>query len=231
MIVSCPSCHTRFLVPAGAFTYGPRPARCTRCDHRWRAVPPEEPAFAAHLTDNPPPLSVEALPPALVGSAPPRVAEEPPPSPTISFRRMAAGMVILILTGALAGWLVMGRDRLARDYPWLEGIYGRLGLAVNHPGEGLKLDDVHSELEFNGGLIQLAVEGKISNGTPKSVAIPDMVAVAIGAGGEAMQSWKIAAPAAMVAGGESLPFSSTITAPAGTVAAVKLSFVEPEHAP
>jgi hypothetical protein len=46
-----------------------------------------------------------------------------------------------------------------------------------------------------------------------------------------MQSWQIDAPAAKVAPGEALPFTSAIRAPKGTVIEVNLNFIEPTHAP
>lgn len=39
MILTCPSCVTRFAVADNAFAEGPRKLRCARCRHVWRAGP------------------------------------------------------------------------------------------------------------------------------------------------------------------------------------------------
>ena len=35
MIITCPQCETRFLIPSTAFANGPRKVRCSSCKHSW----------------------------------------------------------------------------------------------------------------------------------------------------------------------------------------------------
>ena len=41
MILTCPSCTTRFSAPDAAFAEGARKVRCSQCKHAWRQEPPE----------------------------------------------------------------------------------------------------------------------------------------------------------------------------------------------
>lgn len=47
MILTCPSCATRYMVDATALGDGGRTVKCVRCGHRWHQTPVEEAAPAA----------------------------------------------------------------------------------------------------------------------------------------------------------------------------------------
>lgn len=91
MILTCPSCVTRFAVADNAFAEGARKLRCARCHHVWRSGPngpvPDEPAVAAV-----PPAAPAAQPVAAVAAAAapvvaPGTADEfipPPAAPPLS---------------------------------------------------------------------------------------------------------------------------------------------------
>lgn len=42
MIISCPQCDTRFVVPSTVFRNGPRKLRCASCKHKWEQDKPED---------------------------------------------------------------------------------------------------------------------------------------------------------------------------------------------
>ncbi|MDP6953869.1 MAG: zinc-ribbon domain-containing protein [Alphaproteobacteria bacterium] len=60
MILSCPSCATRFTVPEGAFASGGRKLRCGKCKHDWFQEPPAAPEQASPVVTA---ASVEAVAP------------------------------------------------------------------------------------------------------------------------------------------------------------------------
>jgi len=70
MIISCPACTTRYVVPDSAVGPDGRTVRCAKCRHSWFQEGPE-PA-AAPVAPSPPPAAASPPPP------PPA----PPPSPT-----------------------------------------------------------------------------------------------------------------------------------------------------
>ena len=126
--------------------------------------------------------------------------------------------------------LALDRRQITHEWPSTNAIYDRVGLHVYHAGEGLSLRQVRSEMRFEGGM-QLAVDGVVHNDTDKPQPIPDIMAAAIGPDGTSMQSWQIDAPAATVGPGESVPFTSEIHAPQGTVTEITLHFVETDNGP
>ena len=225
MILACSSCHTRYLVPVSHFAAGPRRVRCARCGHMWTAELPPEPAeaLAEQLSALPPPLG-EMRPFAPAANLPILHKDK-------SFWRsdwILAGLLLVV--AALMLLFAFDRKDIAERWPETEKLFDRVGLHIYHPGEGLSLRQVRSEMRFEGET-QLAVDGQVHNDTDKPQSIPPILAAAIGPDGKIMQSWQIDAPAAMVAPGGNVPFTSAIHAPQGTVTEINLHFVEPKNGP
>lgn len=76
MIIACPACSTRYVVPDSAIGVDGRTVRCAKCRHSWFQDGPTADALAnAPLAAPPPP------PPAPPPPAPPPPAPAPPPAP------------------------------------------------------------------------------------------------------------------------------------------------------
>jgi len=79
MLLVCPSCNTRYVVPDAAITGDGRQVRCANCKHSWHQAPaiadaPPAPKVAA-------PASADADTPAPADDAPVAVNEPSPPKP------------------------------------------------------------------------------------------------------------------------------------------------------
>jgi len=78
MIIACPACSTRYVVPDSAIGVEGRTVRCAKCKHSWFQAGPELDARPAPVAEDPvapAPVIAEPEPPA------PVVAEAPPPAP------------------------------------------------------------------------------------------------------------------------------------------------------
>src|SRR4051812_4888070 len=85
MILSCPACKTRYVLPNSAIGPTVRQSSCASCRHSWHQPPPSyTPAAPPPPTPPPPPPPVPAAPP---GAAP------PPPPPAAAIRSASADLL------------------------------------------------------------------------------------------------------------------------------------------
>ena len=222
MIIVCPSCQARYLVAAALFAKGSRQVRCARCSHQWVASLEDKLVEHEHkaLFDTlPPPDHVAPIP---QGSGLPMLTTErwPPWLP-----RLLAGTG-LALVALILIVMIVNRENFAQKWPSLESFYDVIGFHIYHPGDGLRIADVRSELHYEEGINRLRVSGKIVNTTKKLQILPPLVATAIGSSGEAMQSWQVDLSSNTLDEDGELPFLSSINAPKGTVVEMNLNFVE-----
>jgi predicted Zn finger-like uncharacterized protein len=197
MILVCPECRTRYVVPDSAIGLDGRQVRCASCKHSWFQDwpdpvlapatdifdPPAADPSAAAAAPEVPPVSVEYHDYSAFEHGPPfRPRRNPARRWTI-----AAVIAGLLMLGAIGAIQYFGTPGFAAD------IAGRLGLPVAQADIPLRFADYSAERrDLDSGNELFAVNGRVLNPTDQAQRVPDIIAELRDAQGRLVYSWTIA---------------------------------------
>jgi predicted Zn finger-like uncharacterized protein len=231
MILSCPSCQTRYLVPDTAIGGTGRQVRCAACRHSWfqEPAPLDLPLTRDELPSLPPapPVQPPAVPasdlvarygedgPTAAGEDP--FAHEPPFRP----RRNPAKMWTLLAV-SFAALTIVALGALLAFGP--SNIGERLGLRASEVPLTIEVTRKPERRPTLSGSELLAVTGRILNPTDSTQTVPDIRAELRDGQGRTVYSWTITRPARTLQPGASAEFdSAAVDVPRGSKA-LNLSF-------
>jgi len=247
MILSCPACQTRYLVPDASIGASGRQVRCASCRHSWYQEPPtldlaEVPGDL--FADGAAPTSAAPAAPSTVEPVPPRAGpgtEQPEsevqarydgPGETAPIhdivvarpRRnigklltIASVIVALVLLAAIGAVVAVGPDKLAE----------RLGITPAPVPLVIEMTRKPDRRETASGNELLAVTGRIVNPTDTPQTVRDIRAELRDTQGRTVYSWTITRPVPMLAPGGSAEFdSAAVDIPRGAKN-LHLSFIGP----
>lgn len=253
MILSCPSCATRYLVNPAKLRPAGRTVRCARCGEQWfaDAPPPDEaeapdqvlPADDITAPEAPPETNQETPQedrPARDRTVvrPPRHAPEPTnlpalqrPQPKLLEAAGWAGLVAfigLIITG---GWLF--RTDIVTAWPSAERLYDTLGVETAVKAKApklapledrLKFRDLHPTQQFVDGVLTLIIEGRIENIGPVAETVPPVEVVLLDDRQLDLLTWLFEAPQPRLAPGEALSFETRLENPPPEAQDIRVNF-------
>jgi predicted Zn finger-like uncharacterized protein len=203
MIVTCPSCATRYLVDPRALGTAGRVVRCANCSKTWHQTPPDDL-----------PRSLDIGP----ADVPPDFTTVRPQLPALPRRRflpwttIAAAVVLLLLfSGAVAA--IAAREQVVALWPPAKRLYTMVGLSVAPPGIGLELRKTTPAFTTENGVRTLVVEGEVVNISPIARDVPMLKVVLRDRDGGELQSLSFNVAEQRLLPGASVPFRTSIAQP------------------
>jgi len=235
MIISCPSCETRYQVDEAKFPPQGRNVRCAKCGNNWHQASPEPETAVENASAAPAPAPTEAEPAPKVESRtePEAVPEDRGASRTASYpvnpqrrgRTAVPSPPLLPTLAVVAGWIcliaavlviavsaVRYRQDIAVIWPQSAGVYSTLGMKVNASGIDFRGVDYHREIED--GTVVLAVTGSIVNAGKRELPVPQMVRVTLSdASNHELYHWTFTPKAVTLKPGQSIAFVTRLSSP------------------
>lgn len=205
MILECPECRTRYLVPDSAIGPDGRTVRCANCKHSWfqAAAVLDLVARAEAQAAPPPPAQPERyVPPPAEDEDYDAFAHRPPfrprrnPAKRWTIAAIAAGVAMVAVAGAIVSF---GPG----------GIGSMIGLSLAQDTTPLTLiDNPIERRSLENGSEMFAISGKVVNPTNERQRVPDIRAELKDAQDRIVYSWTIRPEATTLAPKSSVEFNS-----------------------
>lgn len=214
MILTCPSCSSRYHVDAAAFQQKARKVRCANCGHRWKAEPPVDEPQSADLELAPAAKPEEKVRAAATAAAP-KSMRRPAAGPESVSRAssspvgwlLGVGVIVLLLVST-----IIGRNGIVGKFPATAAVYQSVGLSVDQDF-GLEFKDVTLDWQRDGGAFVLVVEGEIVNLSEVDQVIPPVRMAILDSDGEELQHEYFELEESEISAGNRINFSGRLVDP------------------
>lgn len=221
MILTCPSCSSRYFVAEGQVPPGGRDVRCTHCDHVWRARLEEEPlpiGEAVEALARPLPLHTEY-----------RSRLEARRALGKRFGASGVWLSLALLAVALASGLAAYRFEVTAFWPPAERMFALVGVEVSPTG--LVIDNVRADRVATAQGPALLVRADVRNITRRPRAAP-LVEISLHDDFNATdRRVLVELPRASLEPGQSMTFEAQILNPPVESLTVNARFAEGEGRP
>ena len=241
MILSCPACKTRYLVPDTAIGPTGRQVRCASCKHSWFEEPSSsfDPGAAAGVTTAPvaprPTADSTTSSPVPPVPEPPRpYSDEPPPSPDRDldpfaheppFRPRRNKMKLLTWAAAAFAVIALAATVLLMTMG-SGGIASKMGITKSEGPLIIEVTRKPDRDRMPNGNERLIVSGRIVNPTNEPQPVPDIRAELRDVQGRTVYGWMIARPVQILPPGATANFDTAAVDFPRASQALNLSFAD-----
>jgi len=230
IVLSCPSCTTRYRANPNAIGTNGRRVRCASCGHVWTAEV-EDPSDLPSLQPAPP---VTPEPPAEDPAAEKKVHTAFRERQEKKRRTLSAaaaggawgGLVAACAVLFVCAWVF--RVDIVTMWPRASSAYAAVGTSVNPWGYDVGELEVTREVDH--GVPLLVVAGDVHNFDRRARAIPSLRAILRDEHGEAVLEWTISMPAGRLDAGRRQEFRTVVSDPPPEAVEVEVVLMEmPAH--
>lgn len=225
MILTCPSCSTRYLVDRFDLREAGRTVRCVRCRHTWWQ---ELPADAEPMAELLRPESLRPIPPGsnlpAFRRARPRLSKK-----AIGWFALAATVSVLVI--ALAAF----RGPIIAGWPATSRLYAALGAAPEIGGQPIELRDVRTTRiagetapTESPGRPDILVEGSVVNVSAAAQPAPALRIALKDAEDRELRALHLPLAQTELAAGESVAFAARVEDAPAAAASLSVTFEQPE---
>lgn len=233
MILTCPSCSTRYFADGASLSPKGRAVRCAACGHTWHAAPdddapagvtvePEEEGFsafeAAMATVDIGPTPTESVKARRTPARPRPLAPGAPNVRASLIRWGSAGAVFLVLL-ALA---VVFRYEVVRVWPQTATAYAAAGFTVT--AEGLVFENVAAEPGYTDGETTLTITASVRNTSGRVRRVPPVRIGLYDDRGDEVFSWAVALGVDQLTPRQSARFTAMLAQPPADAHDLELRF-------
>lgn len=231
MILTCPSCGTRYQTGEAHFKPPGRNVRCAKCRHVWfQATPELEPAIEPEPVISP--AVVEAPDAGALGFGAQALREEvgeaaEPPrrrSRGAGFAQTSGWLALLMLLGAIGWASITYRETIASVWPPSATLYSMLGMPVNV--RGVALTNISYKQEYEAGQPVLSVTGKVVNMSNREQPVPEIRVVLMDDAKRELYHWTFDAGVPTLKPGAETPFMTRLSSPPADARNLNVRFAE-----
>lgn len=237
MIITCPTCATRYEAAAEAFEPDGRKVRCTNCAHTWfqwpegQAPEAETDGLAPSLDDDFPSddfagaqdagadIETEA---ARLASASRRASADFAARSARGKRAVRGWMALAACAALVVGGGYFFKLQVVRLFPAAAQVYAALGMEVNV--RGLAFRNLSYGQDFQNGVPVIAIKGEIVNITAGDIVPPRLRFSLLNAADQEIYHWTMKVDPAPLAPDAALPFTTRLASPPAAARNIQVRF-------